>query len=195
MARNLNYRNARLAAISFAVAGVMVGASFAAVPLYRAFCQATGFAGTPKIAESAPEKMLERKIVVRFNADVDKSLAWKFAAVEDSIELRVGETRLAFYRAENLSGRAITGTATFNVTPLKAAQYFNKIDCFCFTEQRLEAGAAADMPVSFFIDPAIANDPNLSEVTTITLSYMFYESGDDADRNLRASKTPTETDG
>ena len=112
MARNLNYRNARLAAISFAVAGVMVGASFAAVPLYRAFCQATGFAGTPKIAESAPEKMLERKIVVRFNADVDKSLAWKFAAVEDSIELRVGETRLAFYRAENLSGRAITGTAT-----------------------------------------------------------------------------------
>jgi len=195
MARNLAYRNRRLALISFIGAAGMVGASYAAVPLYEIFCQVTGYGGTTQTAEVAPDKILDRKMTIRFNADVDRKLPWKFAAVQDRVEVRVGENALAFYRARNTSDRAVVGTATFNVTPLKAGQYFNKIECFCFTEQRLEAGSEVDMPVSFFVDPAIADDPNLNDVTEITLSYTFFQTEADPDRTARAADASIKTDG
>ena len=195
MAADLKTRNRRLVVVPFVVAAAMVGASFAAVPLYEAFCRITGYGGTTRVADAAPERAIDRRIVVRFNADVDRALPWRFAPAQDRIELRVGEQGLAFYRARNLSGSPVTGTATFNVTPQKAGQYFNKIDCFCFTEQRLEAGAEADMPVAFFVDPAIADDPNLDDVTTITLSYTFFRTEEDPDRVVRAAKASKNTDG
>jgi cytochrome c oxidase assembly protein subunit 11 len=195
MARNLAYRNRRLALISFIVAAGMVGASYAAVPLYEIFCQVTGYGGTTQTAEVAPDKILDRKMTIRFNADVDRKLPWKFAAVQDRVEVRVGENALAFYRARNTSDHAVVGTATFNVTPLKAGQYFNKIECFCFTEQRLEAGGEVDMPVSYFVDPAIADDPNLNDVTEITLSYTFFQTEADPDRTARAADASIKTDG
>lgn len=195
MAADLKARNRRIVAVSFAVAAMMVGASFAAVPLYDVFCRVTGYGGTTRIADTAPERAIDRRIVVRFNADVDRALPWRFAPGRDRIELRVGEQGFAFYRARNLSGAPVTGTATFNVTPQKAGRYFNKIDCFCFTEQRLEAGAEADMPVTFFVDPAIADDPNLHDVTTITLSYTFFRIEEDPDRVVRAAKASKNTDG
>ncbi len=154
----------------------MVGLSFAAVPLYRVFCQVTGFGGTPLIAEAAGEKVLERKVTVRFNADTDRNLPWRFKPVQRSMELHLGEQGLAHYEARNHGNQPIVGTATFNVIPLKAGQYFNKIACFCFTEQRLEPGETVDMPVTFFVDPRLNDDPSMADVTTITLSYTFYRS-------------------
>ena len=195
MARDLTSRNRRLALISFGAAACMVGASFAAVPLYEVFCRVTGYGGTTQTAEAAPEDILSRKMTIRFNADVDKALPWKFAPVQDKVEIRVGEHALAFYRAKNTSDRAIVGTASFNVTPAKAGQYFNKIECFCFTEQKLAAGGEVDMPVSFFVDPAIADDPNLNDVTTITLSYTFFQTDADPDRTARAEDASTNNDG
>lgn len=195
MKRDPRSRNVRLAAAAFGVAAVMVGVSFAAVPLYEAFCRVTGFAGTPKVAEAAPDKTIDRMIVIRFNADVDPGLPWRFGPAQDKVQLRIGEHSLAFYRAKNLSDHAIVGTASFNVTPLKAGQYFNKIECFCFTEQRLEAGGEADMPVAFFIDPAIADDPNLDDVREITLSYTFYQTRAEDDRDMRTASARPKTDG
>ena len=194
MARSLAYRNRRLALSSFVVAAGMVGASYAAVPLYEIFCQVTGYGGTTQTAEVAPETVLDRKMTIRFNADVDRKLPWEFAVVQRKVEVRVGENTLAFYRARNVSDRAVVGTATFNVTPLKAGQYFNKIDCFCFTEQRLEPGGEIDMPVSFFVDPAIADDPNLNDVREITLSYTFFQTDADPDRTARAADASEKTD-
>ena len=184
MAKALKYRNRRLAMISFATAAGMVGASYAAVPLYEVFCQVTGHGGTTQVADAAPGEVLDRKMTIRFNADIGKKMPWRFAPAQDRV-----------YRAKNLSGRTITGTATFNVTPSKAGEYFNKVACFCFTEQELKAGAEVDMPVTFFIDPEIANDPNLNDVTTITLSYTFFETEPVTDRTVRAVTEPGKTDG
>ena len=195
MAHDLKYRNRRLAGLSFIGAAGMVGASFAAVPLYEIFCQVTGYGGTTQTAEIAPNEILDRKMTIRFNADIDRTLPWKFSALQDKVQIRVGENTLAFYRAKNVSDRAIVGTATFNVTPLKAGQYFSKIECFCFSEQRLEPGGEIDMPVSFFVDPAIANDPNLNEVTEITLSYTFFKTEADPDRTERLAAATFQTDG
>lgn len=167
-------RNRRTAVVLASIVAGMVGLSFASVPLYRLFCQVTGYGGTTQVADAAPAAAAERMMEIRFNADTDPALPWRFQPVERSIQVRVGEEHLAFYEAENLSDRPVTGTATFNVTPLKAGQYFSKIACFCFTEQRLEAGQRVDMPVSFFVDPAISEDPNLDDVRTITLSYTFF---------------------
>jgi cytochrome c oxidase assembly protein subunit 11 len=144
------------------------------VPLYQLFCRVTGYGGTTQVATAPSGRILDRKITVRFNADVDRQLPWRFAPEQDRIEVRVGEQALAFYRAESKASEPVVGTATFNVTPAKAGQYFNKIDCFCFTEQKLAPGEVADLPVQFFIDPALARDPNLDDVTTITLSYTFF---------------------
>lgn len=117
--------------------------------------------------------MTDRVIKVRFDS-LANGLPWAFQPVQREISVRVGENTMAYYRAENLSNEAMTGTATFNVTPLKAGQYFSKVECFCFTEQRLESGQQVDMPVLFFVDPAIENDPNLRDLKTITLSYTFF---------------------
>ena len=167
--------NGRTALVLSAVVAGMVGLSFASVPLYRIFCQVTGFGGTTQVAEAAPGAgVSERVIKVRFNADVDPALPWAFQPVEREVALRVGEPGLAYYKARNLSDRPIVGTATYNVTPLKAGYYFNKVQCFCFEEQRLEPGQSVDMPVSYFIDPEILEDKNLDDVKTITLSYTFF---------------------
>ncbi len=172
-------RNARTAVVLSAVVAGMIGLSFASVPLYRLFCQVTGFGGTTQVAESAPGAgAVERIIQVQFNADVDPALPWSFQPAQRSVSLKVGEPGLAYYRARNLSKRAVVGAATYNVTPLKAGYYFTKVHCFCFDEQRLEPGQEVDMAVSFFIDPSIAKDRNLDEVRTITLSYTFFRQSD-----------------
>jgi len=166
-------KNRLLMSALFAVVAAMVGGSYAAVPLYRIFCQVTGFGGTTNIAERPSTTVSKRVMTIRFDATVN-GVPWAFQPVQRSVQTHVGENTLAFYRAENRGATAVTGTATFNVTPLKAGQYFSKIECFCFTEQWLEAGQSAEMPVSFFVDPAIEKDRNLDDVTTITLSYTFY---------------------
>ncbi len=167
--------NRRIAAALVAVPVAMGALAWASAPLYRLFCQVTGFGGTPGIAAEAPQAAADApSIEIRFNADIAPDLDWRFGPVERAVTVRLGEPTLAFYRAQNLGDEPVTGAATFNVTPLKAGAYFSKIDCFCFTEQRLGPGESADMPVSFFIDPAIAEDPNVRDVGTITLSYTFF---------------------
>ena len=152
---------------------VMAGLSFAAVPLYDLFCRVTGFAGTPGIAASAPGGA-GHAITVRFNADVAPGLPWRFEPVERQLTVETGASVLAFYRATNDGAEPVTGTATFNVTPLQAGQYVQKIDCFCFEEQRLFPGQTVDMPLTFYVDPAIAADRATREVTAVTLSYTFF---------------------
>lgn len=169
--------------VALALAGLvaaMTGLSFAAVPLYRMFCQVTGYGGVPMRAEAAPERGLDRAIKVRFDANVDRTLPWSFAPVERLIEVKIGETTLAFFKAANTSNAPVTGTAVFNVVPERAARYFNKIECFCFKEQTLAAGASIEMPVSFFIDPKLVDDEDTKNISEITLSYTFYRTGEDA---------------
>lgn len=167
-------RNDRVMVMCLALVVGMIGLAYASVPLYRIFCQVTGFAGTPRIAEAASTVVGEGTIEVRFDANVGQGLPWQFAPERVSMNVRLGENNLAHYRARNMSAAAVAGTATFNVTPTKAAQYFNKIQCFCFTRQELKPGQAADMGVSFFVDPAIKTDPETKDVTAVTLSYTFF---------------------
>ena len=152
--------------------------SYASVPLYKLFCQVTGYGGTTQQVTSPSSQKLERKIKIRFDANTKPTLDWNFQPVQTSMDISVGQNALAFYQAENTGKDPVVGTATFNVTPEKAGVYFNKIDCFCFVEQLLAPQEAVEMPVSFFIDPDIVNDPNLDDVTTITLSYTFFPSED-----------------
>ena len=166
-------RRTAIAAASGAV--LMICAAYAAVPLYDLFCRVTGFGGTPQVAEAAPGATGNRTITVRFDASLNRAMPWKFEAPEQAVTLPVGESGLAFYRAENLAAHDVVGTATYNVAPDKAGYYFSKIDCFCFTEQVLRPGEAVDMPVSFFIDPEILEDPEMDDVKTITLSYTFFQ--------------------
>eukprot|EP00439_Symbiodinium_sp_Y106_P088796 s1_g1332.t1 len=152
----------------------MVGMSYAAVPLYDLFCRVTGYGGTTNTADAAPAAAIDRTMTIRFDSNINRGLAWEFEPVELSQEIKVGESGLAFYQARNLSDKTLVGTATFNVTPQSAGYYFNKIECFCFTEQVLRPGEVVDMPVTYFVDPEIEDDKNLDHVTTITLSYTFY---------------------
>lgn len=177
-------KNRRMMAALLAVVALMVGGAYAAVPLYRIFCQLTGFGGTTNVAERPSEAVSARVMHVRFDAMVN-GVPWAFQPLQREIRTHVGENTLIYYRAENRSDRPVTGTATFNVTPLKAGQYFSKIQCFCFTEQRLAPGESAEMPVAFFIDPAIEKDRNLDDVTTITLSYTFYPAREKEDQGPR----------
>ncbi|MGI9481937.1 MAG: cytochrome c oxidase assembly protein [Hyphomicrobiales bacterium] len=172
--QNQNPSNRKIAVACVVLVGCMVGLAYASVPLYRLFCQVTGYAGTTQRAEVASETVLDRQISVRFDSNVGNGLAWNFKPVQREVKLKIGEQLLAFYRAENLSKEPVTGTAIFNVTPAAAGAYFNKIECFCFTEQVLQPGQRVDMPVSFFIDPEIDKDADLDSLKTITLSYTFY---------------------
>jgi cytochrome c oxidase assembly protein subunit 11 len=167
------------------VAG-MTGLAYASVPLYRLFCQVTGYGGTTQVAAAAPGASEARMITVRFDATVSPSLPWRFEPSARAVEVAVGEERLAYFRATNRSDRPATGMATFNVTPHKAGLYFKKIACFCFDRQVLEPGESVEMPVSFYVDPEIAGDANLDEVKTITLSYTFFAAvGEDAATDQR----------
>jgi len=169
-----NRSNIKVAVGCAAVALSMVGVSYAAVPLYRLFCQITGYGGTTQVAEQASENVLSKTINIRFDANSSQKLGWSFEPVERQITIKIGETYLANYKAQNLGTTISTGTSTFNVTPLSAGQYFNKIQCFCFTEQTLKPGESVEMPVSFYVDPEIVNDKDLDGVSTITLSYTFF---------------------
>jgi cytochrome c oxidase assembly protein subunit 11 len=160
---------------TLAALAVMVGLVVASVPLYTLFCKVTGFGGTPRVASAAPEGQAQtRTIQIRFDSNVAKGLPWRFAPNQTAMTIHLGEPNMASFTAENQGKETITGTAAFNVTPAKAGQYVNKIQCFCFTEQTLAAGQKVEMPVQFFIDPAIATDPNTADVTTVTLSYQFF---------------------
>ncbi|MEE2981673.1 MAG: cytochrome c oxidase assembly protein [Pseudomonadota bacterium] len=152
----------------------MGGLTAAAVPLYQIFCQVTGFGGSTQAVAEAPAVAAERLITVRFNADVGRDLPWTFKPDQRAITLKVGETGIAVYTAENTSDAVIAGSAVFNVTPHKAGRYFSKIACFCFDQQLLGPGERVEMPVTFFVDPSIMADANLEDVNTITLSYTFF---------------------
>jgi cytochrome c oxidase assembly protein subunit 11 len=179
--RRLPRRNLGITAAACAVfVAAMVGAAFAAVPLYRAFCQVTGYGGTTQRAKSAPEAILDRVVTVRFDANVGNGLGWSFRPAVRAVSVKLGEIGEAAYVAENRTSRPSSGTAVFNVTPGEAGVYFNKIDCFCFSKQTLASGESTEMPVTFFVDPAMADDPDLRAVETITLSYTFYPAANPA---------------
>ena len=171
-------RNNRLLVICATVAVSMVGAAYAAVPLYNLFCRVTGYGGTTQVGVAAADRVLDREVTVRFDASRNGGLPWEFAPIDRSITVHVGESALAYFRATNTSDRPITGVATYNVTPYKAAPYFVKLECFCFTEQTLQPGESIDMPVLFFVDPEIETDRRADDITTITLSYTFFEAED-----------------
>ncbi len=155
---------------------VLMGSlAWAAVPFYDWFCRVTGFGGTTGVAEAAPDDILDRKVTVRFDASKAKDMAWEFKPVEREMEVRIGETGLAFYEAYNPTDRPIAGQASYNVAPYSAGGYFQKIACFCFEEQVLQPGERVEMPVSFFVDPEMVEDLEAKYVHTITLSYTFYE--------------------
>ena len=199
--QRLRARNGRLAFALALFVGGMVGLSFASVPLYRLFCQVTGYGGTPKTENVAQSTHIsDRTITVRFDANTNPQLPWRFKPQQKELTVRLGEQVLAFYEARNLSAGTTTGRATYNVTPFKVAPYFSKIDCFCFTEQSLEPGQSVPMPVQFYVDPEIFDDPGTREVKTITLSYTFFRAEEetaeavDADAPGDASKAATQPD-
>ena len=166
-------RNRRVALMMALLAAAMVGLAFAAVPLYRMFCQATGLNGTTQRAATAPGGVVGQQIRVRFDANVDPKLPWRFEAPE-RVSIEPGAKTHIEYHATNLTARTITGQAVFNVTPSQAGQYFSKIQCFCFTEQTLKPGQSVAMPVVFFVDPKLRTDPATRAIDEITLSYTFY---------------------
>jgi len=167
--------NARLAWRLVAVVGGMLGLAYAAVPLYEAFCKATGFNGTPLVAQEGERPIIARTVQVRFDSNIDPNLPWRFEPLEREVKVQLGEEKLVHFRATNVSQRPIVGTATYNVTPERTAGWFNKVQCFCFTEQLLQPGQSVDMPVVFFVDAEMAKDRRYDDIRTITLSYTFYE--------------------
>lgn len=168
-------KNARIAWTLVLVTAGMLGMAYAAVPLYQAFCRATGFAGTPLIAQSDDRPVIARTVKVRFDTNVDPGLAWRFEPEQRQVTVHLGEEKLVYFRATNLSQRPIVGAANYNVTPERTAGWFNKIQCFCFTEQLLKPGQSVDMPVIFFVDSDMAKDRAYDDINTITLSYTFHE--------------------
>jgi cytochrome c oxidase assembly protein subunit 11 len=166
-------RNARVALICAATFFGMVGAAYAAVPLYKAFCQLTGFDGTTRRAEAAPDAVLGKTVTVRFDANV-RDLPWTFTAEQTSQQVRIGETKLAFFKVTNNAKTPVTARAVYNVVPEQAGAYFQKLQCFCFDDQTIPAGATVEMPVLYFIDPKYADDLNTKGKVEVTLSYTFY---------------------
>ncbi len=172
--------------IGIALTGIivgMVGLSFASVPLYRMFCAVTGYGGTPQIGKQEAPGATRGLITVRFNANTNANLPWDFRPEQEEIRLPLGDQSLAYYTARNRSGAPVTGVALYNVTPDKVGKYFHKTACFCFNQQTLAPGQKADFPLSFWVDPAIAKDPDTADVHTITLSYTFFRSLDDAEKS------------
>jgi cytochrome c oxidase assembly protein subunit 11 len=174
-ARGITHRSNRKVAIAcVAMFASMVGAAYASVPLYRLFCQVTGYGGTTQRVEQMSDTILDRTINVRFDANTSGSLPWDFKPKQRQVTLRIGETRQISYEGRNVATLPTSGRATFNVTPERAGAYFNKVQCFCFTDTTLQPGEDMDMPVVFFVDPEIVSDPDLKDIRTITLSYTFF---------------------
>jgi cytochrome c oxidase assembly protein subunit 11 len=175
MSATLARKNGRTAGLAALLVLAMVGLAFASVPLYRLFCQVTGFDGTTMRATGdAPGAVVGKEVSVRFDANTAPALPWSFKPEKPTQKIAIGERDLAFYVAKNLSARPVTGTASFNVTPVWAGKYFNKIQCFCFEQQTLQPGQEVRMPVVFFVDPKIIDDPDAGRISEITLSYTFY---------------------
>ncbi|MEZ5810746.1 MAG: cytochrome c oxidase assembly protein [Rhizobiaceae bacterium] len=187
-----NRGNLVLAAACLAFTASMVGMSYAAVPLYKMFCQVTGYGGTTQRVEQASDRILDKTITVRFDANTAGGLPWEFAPEQRDITMRIGETVKVAYKAKNLYPETTRGRASFNVTPDFAGAYFNKIECFCFTDTELKPGEALDMPVVFFIDPDIVELPEMKTIRTITLSYTFFPL--EGDEPVATGKLNTTTD-
>ena len=171
--RKLRRDVAIAAACGVLVAG-MVGASFAAIPLYRIFCRVTGFGGTTQVSERAPQRQLARTLTIRFDSNVAPGLPWKFVPEQNEIKLHIGEVATVRYKVINEAARAVTAQASYNVTPTTVGAYFDKINCFCFTEQTMQPGETREMTVVFYVDPKIVDDRDQDPLNTITLSYTFY---------------------
>tara|TARA_B100001765_G_scaffold33219_1_gene18367 strand:+ start:110 stop:697 length:588 start_codon:yes stop_codon:yes gene_type:complete len=173
--KDLHDKNTRILLIIFGAVFFMIALSFASVPLYNLFCRVTGFAGTTQIAAQAPTEILDRQMTVKFTTTINKKLPWEFTAEVPQLRVHVGQEGFINFIAHNNSDQAMAGTAIYNVTPAKAGKYFTKTQCFCFDYQHLKPNERTNMPVVFFLDPALAKDPNMEDVTTITLSYSFFK--------------------
>ncbi len=180
-------RNRKVARRLFLATAGMGGFAYASAPLYDLFCRTTGFGGTPVVAQAGDRPILDRTVNVRFDSNVDTALPWKFQPLQREVKVRLGEEYLAYYRVTNLSQRAAVGTSTYNVTPETAGGWFNKLQCFCFTEQLLLPGQSVDMPVIFFVDPELDKDRRYDNIRTITLSYTFFEAKTERARTLLGS--------
>ena len=167
-------RNRRSGMLFAVLPFAMLVLAYGSVPLYRMFCQATGYGGTTQRVENTSKVVLDRSVQILFDGNVGGGLSWAFAPVQRTMDVKLGETAMAFFRATNTSDHRITGTATFNVDPPAAGIHFNKIQCFCFTEQTLEPGQSVDMPVTFYVDPALATDKDARSIGVIVLSYTFF---------------------
>jgi cytochrome c oxidase assembly protein subunit 11 len=181
--------HAKVAVICVVAFFGMVGAAYAAVPLYKLFCQATGFDGTVRQAKVKPTRVLDRKIEIRFDANV-RSLPWDFTAMQVSQDIRIGDTGLAFFKVTNKGDKPLTGRALYNVVPEQAGPYFQKLECFCFSNQTIEAGQTVEFPVVYFVDPRFADDPETKGKQEITLSYTFFPAVPDASGAKQAATTP-----
>ena len=175
----------RRKAIPLVMVGLgMAGLAWASVPLYDLFCRVTGYGGTTQVAAAESDRVLDQTITVRFDASLNGDMPWEFRPVETSMEVKIGETVLAFYEAYNPTDRVVAGTASYNVAPFSVGGYFAKIDCFCFTEQVLQPGQRVTMPVTFYVDPEIVEDAETKGLSTITLSYTFFETDLDSQAGL-----------
>jgi len=175
------------------ILAVMFGLTAYSETLYRIFCETTGYGGSTRVATATSGRVLDRMITVRFNADVASDLPWTFRPSQRDVTVRIGERALAFYTATNNSDRPVTGQATFNVTPEKTGQYFNKLQCFCFEEQTLAPHQTVEMPVTFFVDPEIASNRNANDVREIILSYTFFRAANDGKNDPRVSRLDPKT--
>lgn len=169
-------KNARTGLMVMAVVVGMITLAFASVPLYSLFCRVTGFGGTTQVAARLPDQIIDRTVRIKFNADTSRNMPWKFTPDIREVDVKLGERGIASFTAVNKTNKPVTGTAVYNVTPLKAGKYFQKIQCFCFDRQTLQPGEEMAMPVLFFVDPKLNEDRDMEDVTTITLSYTFFES-------------------
>ena len=167
-------RDMTVATICGAVVALMIGAAYASVPFYNWFCRTTGYGGTTQVSEKAPDQVLGRTLAIRFDSNVAPGLPWKFEPEENEINVRIGEVTTAHYKVTNLAAREITAQAGYNVSPPQVGGYFNKINCFCFTQQTMKPGETREMTVVFYVDPSIAKDSDQDDLNTITLSYTFY---------------------
>jgi cytochrome c oxidase assembly protein subunit 11 len=167
-------RDMIVATICGAVVALMIGAAYASVPFYNWFCRTTGYGGTTQVSEKAPDQVLGRTLAIRFDSNVAPGLPWKFEPEENEIKVRIGEVTTAHYKVTNLAAREITAQAGYNVSPPQVGGYFNKINCFCFTQQTMKPGETREMTVVFYVDPSIAKDSDQDDLNTITLSYTFY---------------------
>ena len=177
MSEDLARKNRNVGLIVVSIVFAMGGLAFASVPLYDLFCRVTGWGGTTQVASQLPDQVLDRQVTVKFTSRTAPGLPWRFGPDQRSVEVNVGQQALISYTAKNLTAGQNAGTAVYNVVPTKVGKYFNKVQCFCFARQQMAPRQEVHMPVTFFIDPAFADDPNMEDVTDITLSYTFYKQG------------------